>query len=237
MINLIRYIYSDNLSAIDNMILDSYLTYKFDINFIRIYKWRKPTISLGIKNKVTDLNIEYIRSKKIDVVRRPTGGGIIYHCDDCCFSIITNTNYSPRENYFYIKKMIEKIFLNLGLKVTKTEDKNIKSPICFDSTNSHEISINNRKVVGIAQRKIFGRYLVQGSIQLRTVKLKFILNSHDDIIQYGLDTITFNEIRDCLYNMFAQNALIQKYDVDDIIGHQDFQRYKQKHLKNFYEEL
>ena len=63
------------------------------------------------------------------------------------------------------------------------------------------------------------------------------MNSHDDIIQYGLDTITFNEIRDCLYNMFAQNALIQKYDVDDIIGHQDFQRYKQKHLKNFYEEL
>ena len=222
----------------DNMLLDSYLVQKSNENYLRIYRWKNPTLSLGLTNNVSELNLEYIRNSNIDIVRRETGGGVVFHNQDLCFSLITNSSLKPKENYLAIKNIIEKIFFDLGKIVTETKDKNIKSTVCFEGSNSHEISIEGNKIVGMAQKKIDKRYLLQGSIQLKSVQLSELLIDNREIVQYGLDSnLNFNEIKEIIYNNFATIRELRDVSVDKIINSAEYLAFRKENINKFYEEI
>lgn len=232
-----NYIYSEKLSALDNMLVDSYLTTRCTDEYFRLYKWAKPTLSLGAANKMNEINLKYIRKNNIDVVYRETGGGIVFHNDDLCFSFITNAKISvlkPKENYYIVKEIIEKILQNLGQLITKTNDINIKSPICFNGSNNHEISIDNKKVVGIAQKFVKNRYLIQGSIQLKTMTIEHLISdNHKKIVQYGLNNIEFNTLKDKIYRSFNKKFNLVEIEDNDILNQKECLEFKKENKGKF----
>ncbi len=49
-------------------------------NTVRFYRWRPSAVSLGRFRPVEqDVNVEACRELGVDIVRRPTGGGTVYH--------------------------------------------------------------------------------------------------------------------------------------------------------------
>lgn len=220
-----KYLFSNDLSAIDNMILDSYLTYKFQENFFRIYTWMKPTLSLGLTNTATDINMLKLYDN-YDLVRRETGGGIVLHDQDICFTLVRNIQVSPSGNYNEIKNHLEQFCLNLKLNVTKTLSNTQRSKLCFEGSNQHEIAIDNKKVIGIAQKKIRNRYLIQGTIQTK----RSILNS--SVQQFGLEKYKLQYILVELDKYLDKIYSFNKINKEDLLNI-NYEKYKQKNIDRF----
>src|SRR5205085_8348791 len=72
-------------SAAVNMAIDEALLDSTAIPSIRFYRWRSPALSFGYFGKFSDVAI-YAGER--DLVRRWTGGGIVFHGDDLTYSIV-----------------------------------------------------------------------------------------------------------------------------------------------------
>jgi len=234
----LKYIYSNTLSALDNMMFDSYLVQQCTDEYFRMYQWVNPTLSLGITNRINEINLNFVNKHKIDIIRRETGGGIVFHNNDLCFSLITNYKLKPKENYYLVKIAIEKALIELGQVVTKTNDINTKPALCFNGSNKHEISVNNKKVVGIAQKLVKNRYLIQGSIQLKTIIVENIIYDSDKrVVQYGLDDVKLQIVKDNLYKNFAKMFQLKKIGYNNILTKKEYVKFKQENKNRFMEVI
>ena len=72
-------------SAAMNMAIDEALLECAKIPSIRFYRWTSPALSFGYFGKFVDV-ATYATQR--DVVRRWTGGGIVFHGDDLTYSVI-----------------------------------------------------------------------------------------------------------------------------------------------------
>jgi lipoate-protein ligase A len=72
-------------SAAMNMAIDEALLERADIPSIRLYRWNSPALSFGYFGRFADV-ASY--STQRDLVRRWTGGGIVFHGDDLTYSIV-----------------------------------------------------------------------------------------------------------------------------------------------------
>ena len=72
-------------SAAMNMAIDEALLETAVVPTIRFYRWRSPALSFGYFGKFSDVAI-YAAER--DLVRRWTGGGIVFHGDDLTYSIV-----------------------------------------------------------------------------------------------------------------------------------------------------
>ena len=227
-----KYIVSNSLSAVDNMLLDSFLTLCTNDSYFRLYRWEKATLSLGVKNSLDELNLDSVKKYGIDVVYRESGGGIIYHNSDVCFSFIGNLDLKPKENYNYVKRIIETILKKLGANITITNEKNLSSFICFNGSSKYEISVDNKKVVGIAQKIIKSRYLIQGSIQLKESNLSSFVQ--EDITQFGLESFEYKKIEEMFLKYLNNLVFMEEIKEDEIIKNSSYKEFKKKNLNRFY---
>lgn len=72
-------------SAAINMAIDEALFETAKIPSIRFYRWNSPALSFGYFGKFADV-ADYAAER--DLVRRWTGGGIVFHGDDLTYSIM-----------------------------------------------------------------------------------------------------------------------------------------------------
>ena len=72
-------------SAAMNMAIDEALLETAVVPTIRFYRWRSPALSFGYFGKFSDVAI-YAAER--DLVRRWTGGGIVFHGEDLTYSIV-----------------------------------------------------------------------------------------------------------------------------------------------------
>jgi lipoate-protein ligase A len=72
-------------SAAMNMAIDEALLETAVVPTIRFYRWRSPALSFGYFGKFSDVAI-YATER--DLVRRWTGGGIVFHGDDLTYSVV-----------------------------------------------------------------------------------------------------------------------------------------------------
>ena len=68
-----------------NMAIDEALLETAVYPTIRFYRWRSPALSFGYFGKFSDVAV-YTAER--DLVRRWTGGGIVFHGDDLTYSIV-----------------------------------------------------------------------------------------------------------------------------------------------------
>jgi len=62
-------------------------------NTLRFYRWDPSAVSLGLNRSVEeDVNVEACRELGVDIVRRPTGGGTVYHDreDEITYSVVVD---------------------------------------------------------------------------------------------------------------------------------------------------
>jgi len=56
---------------------------------VRVFTWEPPALSLGFKQSVPDwLNRTHWEAAGLELVERPTGGGIAFHGSDISISIV-----------------------------------------------------------------------------------------------------------------------------------------------------
>ena len=110
-----------------------------------------------------------------DIVRRPTGGGIVFHKDDVTFSFIFPSPellFEPHKAYARIHGAINEKYRECGevfsLSSEQTKDYSVNSPAmaCFSKPVSLDIMQGDKKILGGALRKLGNRMLYQGSFQL-----------------------------------------------------------------------
>ena len=62
---------------------------------LRLYSWEPACLSLGHAQPFSDIDVERLRARGWEMVRRPTGGRAILHTDEVTYSVIGPVN-EPR---------------------------------------------------------------------------------------------------------------------------------------------
>src|SRR5512140_660191 len=62
---------------------------------LRLYAWDPPCLSLGYAQPSSDVDLETLRRRGWDLVRRPTGGRAILHTNELTYSV-SGPQHEPR---------------------------------------------------------------------------------------------------------------------------------------------
>lgn len=155
-----------------NMATDEALTAS-DVPVVRLYSWEPACLSIGYFQKIAAINTALCRKRKIDIVRRLTGGSAVLHRSELTYSLICNAELMPKSvigSYKFISAGLLQGLKNLGLHpVLNSRVKNRgQSALCFKDPSLYEILVNGKKIIGSAQKRINGKILQHGSILIRT---------------------------------------------------------------------
>jgi len=150
------------------MAIDEALLEAVTIPSIRFYRWNSPALSFGYFGKFGDV-AEYATER--DLVRRWTGGGIVFHGDDLTYSIVIPAcdpifGESSMSIYERIHRALCNALIATGQRavVAGVSDASYNGQ-CFANPVRADVMMNGRKVGGAAHRRTRAGLLHQGSIQ------------------------------------------------------------------------
>ncbi len=173
----------DAHSAAMNMAIDEALLEGLTVPTVRFYRWRSPALSFGYFGRFA--NVAKYQGNR-DLVRRWTGGGIVFHGEDLTYSILVPASDATfAESSMWIYENIHRALCDaLGetgqnAVVAGGDDfGRFSLPIaarragisdagynCFTTPVRADVMIHGRKVAGAAQRRTRHGLLQQGSIQ------------------------------------------------------------------------
>jgi len=209
-------------SAAMNMAIDEALLETAVVPTIRFYRWRSPALSFGYFGKFSNVAI-YAAER--DLVRRWTGGGIVFHGDDLTYSIVIPASYPVFDESSIA--IYEKIHRALCAALVKTGQRavvavdlagfsaatraavNASGYNCFANPVRADVMMDGRKIAGAAQRRTRRGLLQQGSIQ------GFAMNT--DLAQNLAEALSANcsefEITKAILKQ-AQEVAQQKYGTE-----------------------
>ena len=145
-------------------------------HLLRFYNWAAAGVTFGYsqRRKAVLEAVTAATPPITDIVRRPTGGGIVFHETDITFSFIFHSPgayFEPGRTYDRLHRAITAEYSRLGISYDllkeKTKDYAVNDPVmnCFSKPVSMDILYNGKKVLGGALRK-FGDYMLyQASFQ------------------------------------------------------------------------
>jgi lipoate-protein ligase A len=143
---------------------------------IRFYRWDHPALSLGYFGKFTEVANH---AAERDVVRRWTGGGIVFHGDDLTYSIVipaSDAAFAESAMSIY-EKIHDALRATLAASGQNAELAATVAPkisdSCFANPVRADVIVNGYKVAGAAQRRTRRGLLQQGSIQGVDLTSKF----------------------------------------------------------------
>ena len=156
--------------AIDGQLLDRALADPEAGAVLRLYRWSRPTLSLGFHQKGVPPHWQELASAGvIDLVRRPSGGRAVLHGGDLSYALIWPAAPGPRKSvYGRCCGWLCRAFGDLGLPLrpgrnAPSRDRNS----CFaTSTGADLIHADGGKRIGSAQLWRGGCLLQHGSILL-----------------------------------------------------------------------
>jgi len=170
-------IYHDDAphSAAMNMGIDEALLEQVTVASIRFYRWRVPALSFGYFGEFGEVAIH---ERKRDLVRRWTGGGIVFHGDDLTYAIVipasdTAFGESSISIYENVHRALCYTLAEMGQRAVVAGVGDPGSGIndagynthCFANPVRADVMLNGRKIAGAAQRRTRRGLLQQGSIQ------------------------------------------------------------------------
>lgn len=143
---------------------------------LRFYNWREPGVTFGYsqRRKSVAEAVAAAGSPLTAIVRRPTGGGIVFHETDLTFSFIFRSPgvyFEPGKVYERLHSAINAEYARQGMSFDllseKTKDYAVNDPVmsCFSKPVDKDILYNGKKVLGGALRKLGDYMLYQASFQ------------------------------------------------------------------------
>ena len=174
-------------SAAINMAIDEALLETAVAPTIRFYRWCSPALSFGYFGKFSDVS-SYAAER--DLVRRWTGGGIVFHGDDLTYSIVIPASdpvfdESSIAIYEKIHRALADALNGVGERavvaggvdpggIALSKHAAARGYNCFANPVRADIMINGRKIAGAAQRRTRRGLLQQGSIQGTTTNTDLV---------------------------------------------------------------
>ena len=162
------------------MAFDEALLEHATVPSIRFYRWHSSALSFGYFGRFSDV-VDYASAR--DLVRRWTGGGIVFHGDDLTYSIVVPAN----DKAFSESSM--SIYEKVHRALCDAVEGNGKRAVvagggdpggaadairtafsaggynCFANPVRADVIVDGRKIAGAAQRRARRGLLQQGSIQ------------------------------------------------------------------------
>lgn len=168
------YFYSENyaFSSAEQMAMDEWMLLQTDrLNAVgfRVYHMEE-TCTIG-RNQRLDLIKERTNDCKV-LVRRPTGGGTVFHGNDLIYSLTIPTSHELYDLklgdlYYEIHAVINRVFAYFSLGAELFDECVKRLPdFCFDSPNRFDLLSleDGKKLGGSAIKKSKKGILIQGSL-------------------------------------------------------------------------
>ena len=165
--------------ALDEALLERAAADPQAVPTLRFYSWERPAVTAGYFQDVPELVRRLrCREKSLEVIRRLTGGGMVFHGADLTFSLILKlpSPYMPRDvkdSYLKINRA-----LMMGLKkscegldfadcrtVPSGRGKG-ENRVCFEKRSCYDLLWCGKKVVGASQRRRDNALLHQSTVFL-----------------------------------------------------------------------
>jgi len=166
----------EEASAAFNMALDEAIAEAVSFRVagptMRFYGWKPAAVSVGRFQKIEEVvDLEGCKRLGVDVVRRSTGGGAVFHDREITYSVICPEDIMPadiNEAYREIGGMIVNALKFLGIEGT------------FEPIN--DVLVNGRKISGSAQSRRKGIFVQHGTLiyDLDRVKMFSVLKVPKD---------------------------------------------------------
>ncbi|HEY6007051.1 MAG TPA: lipoate--protein ligase family protein [Geobacteraceae bacterium] len=178
-----RLIDTGPLDGPTNMAVDEALLACFDPErsapVLRLYGWAPPALSLGrFQDAAAVLDLERCAAAGVPVVRRITGGGVIYHAAELTYALVCAPHQLPparsvKESFRILTGFLLRFYSGLGLSPCYAVDHAVagtrfgeRTPFCFAGKESYDILVSGRKLGGNAQRRLRNAIFQHGSVPL-----------------------------------------------------------------------
>jgi len=140
---------------------------------LRFFRWSRPTLSYGRLQRWDC--IRGLVPRGWDAVQRPTGGGVVFHDQDCCFSLAWKNGEAPlprkiKDVYPWIHGVVQKAlapWLTLQLATCRdcrTPPPSFQERQCFETPVAFDLLKGTKKIVGGALGRQREGFLYQGTI-------------------------------------------------------------------------
>ena len=149
-----RRLIQNSLDPFFNMAFDSYVLEKTD--FEGFFLWQdKPSVIVGLNQSVyAEVNLPFIREQGIELVRRVSGGGAVYHdLGNLCYTFVGYEDGPAR---------VAEALRRMGVPA--------------ELTGRNDIMVEGRKCSGYAKRFAAGRTMVHGTLMF-DVNLEDLMNA------------------------------------------------------------
>jgi lipoate---protein ligase len=163
---------------LDAIFLESLNSFQHGI--LHFYDWMGDSATYGyFTDPFKFLNPQGVQKHNLQLAKRPTGGGIIFHQFDLAFSFLMPAGHpgfsvNTLQNYEYVNQIVAQALKRFSgsnllpeLLVEETVISNLNSKhFCMAKPTIYDVMIDGRKIGGGAQRRTKHGLLHQGSICL-----------------------------------------------------------------------
>jgi lipoate-protein ligase A len=145
----------------------------------RFFTWSRTALSLGFKQPVPAWAAALRDAAHgVDVVERPTGGGMAFHGTDLSVAVVVPHAWSlgAGEALGAVCRSIAWLCESAGLEAVARLDAPAEGRVtyCLLETSPYAVTISDRKVGGFALRRYPESWLIQGSLLVRPLPQAFL---------------------------------------------------------------
>lgn len=155
--------------SIDELLLTHISSFEFPV--VRIYGWDRKSLSIGYVQ-----NYEAVQQEGYAIVRRPTGGGVVYHDHDLTYTVVVPESHpicrlDRVESYHVFHRAVKAALAGFGLQAELSGNEcgavDRATMQCFVTPTRYDVLCGGQKFAGAAQRRTRDGILHQGSIDLK----------------------------------------------------------------------
>lgn len=144
-------IINDSKNAYFNQAAEEYLIDNFDEDIVMLWRNDNTVVVGKNQNTIEEIDAQYVRDNGINVVRRLTGGGAVFHdLGNVNYTIIQTYREGLFSNYEYFTEMVRDFLQGLGVRAVLS--------------GRNDLMIDGKKFSGNAQCVRNGRMMHHGTL-------------------------------------------------------------------------